>query len=60
MPDLRTLTIALRRDRRGTTALEYGIIAGGIFLAVFVAVGLYADQVGALYTTVVNRTSQLL
>ncbi len=60
MPALRTLTTALRRDRRGTTALEYGIIAGGIFLAITVAVGIYADHMQSLYTSVITGVSQLL
>ena len=31
--------MALLRDRRGVTAVEYGLIAGAIFVAIATAVG---------------------
>jgi Flp pilus assembly pilin Flp len=37
------------RDTRGTTAIEYTLITGLIFLAIVTALHLYADRVGAMY-----------
>ncbi|CAA2102840.1 hypothetical protein MBUL_01890 [Methylobacterium bullatum] len=43
------LAARFRRDTRGTTAIEYTLITGLIFLAIVTALHLYADRVGAMY-----------
>lgn len=50
-PRSRLSQIAARfgRDTRGTTAIEYTLITGLIFLAIVTALHLYADRVGAMY-----------
>ena len=43
------LAARFRRDTSGTTAIEYTLISGLIFLAIVAALHLYADRVGAMY-----------
>ena len=40
-------------DRRGTTAIEYAIMASGIALALVATMALVSDRVLALYETIV-------
>jgi pilus assembly protein Flp/PilA len=40
---------AFLRDERGATAIEYGLIASVIFLAIITSVTLYGDKTTALY-----------
>jgi pilus assembly protein Flp/PilA len=42
------------RDERGETAIEYGLIASGIFLAIVAAVSALGTQVDAKFTAVSN------
>ncbi|MFH6781757.1 MULTISPECIES: Flp family type IVb pilin [Methylobacterium] len=44
-----------RRDRSGTTAIEYALIAGLIFLSMTVALSTYGDAAGSLYSNMSNR-----
>ncbi len=47
------LTELLRRflvDKSGTTAIEYGLIAGLVVLGIIVTVGLIGDEVLAMFT----------
>lgn len=37
------------RDERGATAIEYGLIAALVSLAIFVGVGRFATNLGALW-----------
>jgi pilus assembly protein Flp/PilA len=37
------------RDTSGVTAIEYGLIAAGISLAIVVTVSLFGDELGALF-----------
>jgi pilus assembly protein Flp/PilA len=39
-------------DERGTTSLEYAVIAGLIAMAVIVTVGLIGDELGTVFTNV--------
>jgi pilus assembly protein Flp/PilA len=39
-------------DERGTTSLEYAVIAGLIAMVIIVAVGLIGDEVGTVFTNV--------
>ncbi|MEX2650580.1 MAG: Flp family type IVb pilin [Alphaproteobacteria bacterium] len=42
---------SLRRDKRGVTAIEYGLIAAGIAAVIVVAVLTLSDEVGEMFTT---------
>ncbi len=39
-------------DKSGVTAIEYGLIAAGIAVAIIVAVGLLGTELSALFDTV--------
>ncbi len=39
-------------DRSGATAIEYGLIASGIAVAIIVAVGLVGDNLSLLFDTI--------
>jgi len=41
----------LRTDRRGITALEYGLLVGIIMIALLASFGGFATTVGGLFTT---------
>lgn len=43
---------AYLKDIKGATAIEYGLIAGGISLAIVAAVFAFGDQLQALFTTI--------
>ena len=42
------------RDEAATTAIEYGLIAAGISIAIVAIVGLVGDQLVALFTQIQN------
>ena len=44
----------LIEDERGATALEYGLIATGIFLVIVLAVNLYASEMENMYNLIAN------
>ncbi len=41
-------------DESGVTAIEYGLIAAGIAVAIITAVGLLGTELSGLFTTVKN------
>ena len=41
-------------DASGVTAIEYGLIAAGIAVAIITAVGLLGTELAAMFTTVKN------
>ena len=45
------------RDERGTTAIEYGLIAGLIFLAILTGVSLFAANANAMFGTISSTVS---
>ena len=45
---------SLARDSSGATAIEYGLIAGGIFLAIAPAVAIIGGQMGATYQEIMG------
>jgi pilus assembly protein Flp/PilA len=45
------------RDESGATAIEYGLIAAGIALAIIAAVGLTGDKLVALFTSLLTAFS---
>ncbi len=46
---------SLARDTSGATAIEYGLIVVGIFLAIVGAVNYYIDKVGNMYNDIANN-----
>ncbi len=53
---LRTL-FTLRRDQKGVTAVEYGLIAGLVFIAIVASVTLFGHNLGNLFNKVANNVS---
>jgi pilus assembly protein Flp/PilA len=49
---MRSLVARFRKDERGTTAIEYALIAVGISVAILGAVQLVGSDVSALYDRV--------
>ena len=49
------LVRALARDKRGATAIEYGLIVALIFIAIIVAVGNAASSTVYMWNNVANR-----
>ncbi len=42
-------------DTSGATAIEYGLIAGGIAIAIVVAVGLLGTKLDAVFTSIAGK-----
>ena len=47
------------KDRRGATAIEYALLASGIFLVIVTAVQLLGTSVSDLYGTIVSGVSSV-
>ncbi len=45
------------KDESGATAIEYGLIAAGIAVAIIAAVGLLGDSLSSMFTTVTTAVS---
>jgi pilus assembly protein Flp/PilA len=45
---------ALRRDERGATAVEYGLLVAGLALAILTAVGAVGTNISGVMTKVSN------
>ena len=45
------------KNENGATAIEYGLIASLIFLAIVVAVGLLSDEMIDMYNTISNAVT---
>jgi pilus assembly protein Flp/PilA len=41
-------------NEKGATAIEYGLIAGGIAVVIIVAVGLVGDSLVAMFNTIAS------
>jgi len=54
MQHLIQLVTALRKDGRGVTALEYGLIAGAIALAITGAVHTLGTSISGIFTSLSN------
>jgi pilus assembly protein Flp/PilA len=50
------LANALRKDGRGVTALEYGLIAGAISLAIVASVTSLGSAIGGVFSNLANGT----
>jgi Flp pilus assembly pilin Flp len=48
------LITAFGRDTRGATAIEYGLIAGAVFLGIVGPVKIIADKMNITYTNILN------
>ena len=48
----------LRRDRRGATAIEYGLIAALIAVAAITALGTIGDQLDTTFTDVGDELTE--
>ena len=46
------ITCRLLQDRRGATAIEYGLIAAGIGVTIAATVGLLGDQMVTMFTNI--------
>jgi len=42
-------------DKRGATAIEYGLIAAGIAIAIITAVGLLGDELSTMFSDVTKE-----
>ena len=51
---MRTLFARFVKDESGVTAIEYGLIAAGIGVAILVVVNQVGASLNALFTTVAN------
>jgi pilus assembly protein Flp/PilA len=51
---MKCLAISLMRDESGATAIEYGLIAAGIAVAIVVAVQALGTQLNTTFTGVAN------
>jgi pilus assembly protein Flp/PilA len=47
-----SLLVHVTADRKGVTAMEYGVIAAGIVIAVAAAAASLGNNVSALFTTI--------
>ena len=43
------------KDESGATAIEYGLIAAGIAVAIIVAVGLLGDELAVLFNSIASE-----
>lgn len=46
------------RDTSGSTAIEYGLIVGLIFLAIVTSLRLFADRTGAMFEYIATNISK--
>lgn len=53
---MRSLKVVKRfaKNEKGATAIEYGLIAGGIAVVIIVAVGLAGDALVAMFNTIAS------
>jgi pilus assembly protein Flp/PilA len=51
---------AFIRDERGATAIEYGLIASGIFLAILLAVNNMASAINTMYGNIADNVNPAL
>jgi pilus assembly protein Flp/PilA len=55
MANLVKAATGLWKDESGATAIEYGLIAAGIAVAIIVAIGLVGDKLGNMFNNVGNN-----
>ncbi len=52
---MKNLVVRFVKDESGATAIEYGLIAAGIGVAIVTVVGGVGDELKTLFTTVQNE-----
>ena len=52
---MKNLTIRFLRDNKGVTALEYGLIAGLIAVAIATSVGTLGTDLNNMFTTIASK-----
>ena len=52
---MRTLLIRFRRDESGATAIEYGLIAAGIAVAIIVAVNTLGTNLNTTFSSISSQ-----
>lgn len=57
---VRTTMLELLRDQRGATAIEYGLIAALIVLAMMTALHSFADSANAMFNKVSTATDEAM
>lgn len=57
---MRRFLVRFRRDDRGATAIEYGLIAALIFLIIVTAVNAVGTETGAIYETIKTEVTAAL
>jgi pilus assembly protein Flp/PilA len=55
LPTLTAKILRLRNDRRGVTALEYGLIASLVAVAIVISVGLLGTNLASEFTFIANK-----
>jgi len=60
MKTVSALMASLVRDERGTTAMEYALIATVVALTLIIAIGFVGTGTGNLLNNVSNKTSETL
>lgn len=55
MAKIRSAVKRLVKDVSGATAIEYGLIAAGIAIAILAAVSLVGTNLGAMFNNVANN-----
>lgn len=55
---MKNLMMKFARDESGATAIEYGLIAAGIAVAIIVVVGTVGDNLQATFQEVANNLSE--
>ena len=58
MTKLRTLMTRIRRDEEGATAIEYGLLAALIAVAIITAASLVGDNLEATFDRVAEELEQ--
>ena len=55
---LRAHLVELRKDERGATAIEYGLIVAGIAIVILASVFAVGEELNSLFTDVDTRLSE--
>ena len=57
---MKSLILSFFKDESGATAIEYGLIAAGIAIAIIVAVQGVANETNGLWATVSNAVTPFM
>lgn len=56
--DVKKSMVSFKQDIQGATAIEYGLIAGGISLAIVTAVFLFGDSLSSMFSTIADKMAE--